>query len=188
MVAGFGVAHLGQMRQRLDAGAPRQVVLGHAPRDFGLKPRVLVFHQHARLLCLQLGLHPCQHHHRLDRFGDVVAGTQAQAALLLVGIGQRREKDHRNGARERVGAQLIEHVVAVHARHHDVEQNQVGSGCLSGDAQCGDARARGQDPVQGAQQLAEQVQVLGRVVDDQQRGARVGIHGRPEKPSISREI
>ena len=42
VVAGFRVARFGEVRERADADALRQVVLGHAVRDFGFERGVLV--------------------------------------------------------------------------------------------------------------------------------------------------
>ena len=62
----------------------------------------------------------------LDRFGDVVRCPQGQAGRL--GLQSRHGADEydRNVAQRRIGTQAPADFVAVHVRHHDVEQDQVG--------------------------------------------------------------
>ena len=177
VIAGFGVANFRQMRQCPNRDALRKIVFDHAPCDFGFERGVLVAHPLARPLGFELGAHPGQHHGGPQRLGDVVGGAKQQAAFLVRGTGQRREKGDRDVARGRVGAQPGQYRVAVHARHHHVEQDQVGRGQVARQTQPHFARVRRQHPVVRPQQLPQHGQVLGRVVDDQDRGASIGIHG-----------
>ena len=60
------------------------------------------------------------------RLGDVVVGAFREPLLLVRRGGLGGEHDDRDAAREEVPAQLTAGFVAVHLRHHDVEQHEVG--------------------------------------------------------------
>ena len=62
----------------------------------------------------------------LDRLGQEVVGAGLQAAHLLLRLVQRGDHHHRDVAGRRVFLQFAAADIAVHARHHDVEQDQVG--------------------------------------------------------------
>jgi hypothetical protein len=64
VVAGFGVAHFSQVRQRADAGLLREVVFGHAAPGFGVQRGVLVAQPVARQLGFQLHAHAGPQHGR----------------------------------------------------------------------------------------------------------------------------
>ena len=120
-------------------------------------------------------MHARQHDGRLERLGQVVDGTQHEAMLFVVGTAHRRGDDHRDVPRLIVEAQLLEHFEAAHARHHDVQQDEIRQRCLPRQLQRARPRIRSADLVAIAQQLAEQRQVLGVVVDDEDGGLRQGV-------------
>ena len=101
VVAGFRVARFGEVRERADADALRQVVLGHAVRDFGFERGVLVLQPVACHLRFELRVHAREYDGRHDRLGDVVGGTELEAAFLVAGVGQCGEEDDGDVARGR---------------------------------------------------------------------------------------
>ena len=72
----------------------------------------------------------------IDRLGDVVgrAGLEALLAIALHRLGGHR--DQRNVGDRRPAADLAHRLVAVHLRHHDVDQRDVDVGCLLEHARC----------------------------------------------------
>ena len=86
--------------------------------------------------------------------------------LFLLAAAERGDADHRDVARGRVGAQALHHLVAIHAGHHHVEQDQIGLRAHARQVQrsgAGVGRAHG---VLVAQQLTEHGEVLGHIVDN----------------------
>ena len=79
------------------------------------------------LLDLQVGAHPGFDLHYLKRFSDVVHRTRLEPFGLVFDLTQGSDEDDRNTRRAFVGLQPDAHLVPVHLRHHDVEQDQVGS-------------------------------------------------------------
>jgi hypothetical protein len=142
-------------------------VLPDLARDFLFQPGFLAAQQLLGARQFDLGADPGDEHGRLDRLGDEVGGAFADAALLLLGVVHGGDENHRDVAGQRVLAQFGEHHVAVHVRHHDVEQDEVGARRQLGQAQGGRA-------VSGNPHLAAFVlddgrddhQVAGRVVND----------------------
>ena len=61
----------------------------------------------------------------LEGLGDVIDRAELERAHLLEGIGERGEKDHRDVARRLRLLQALADRVAVHARHHHVEQDEI---------------------------------------------------------------
>ena len=55
--------------------------------------------------------------------------------LLIGRVGQGSEKDHRNAGRPGLGAQLAQHLEAVHPGHHHIEQDQTWLRLQPGQAQ-----------------------------------------------------
>ena len=68
-----------------------------------------------------------------ERLGDVVVRAEPEAAHLVRLLAPRREDQHRH--RQPVVAQLPQHAVAVHARQHQVEDDEIGTrGARAGEA------------------------------------------------------
>jgi len=97
--------------------------IGYAgqPVEHGLGAQQVVLHLQG-----QVGLHPCANDGRVDRFGDEVHRTQAEADQFVGFLALRSDEDHRNVAGLRVRLQAATDLVAVHALHDHVEQYQVG--------------------------------------------------------------
>ena len=176
VLAGFGIACFGQVRQRANAHLLGQVVFGHAPGHFGFERGILILEPVACLLGLQLGAYPGQHNGRRDGFCDVVHRAQAQATLFLVRAGECGQENDRDAGAECVSLQCLQHLVAVHARHHHVKQYQIGPWRAAGHLQAAFAVVGGQHPVVRLQQFTQHKQVFWRVVHNQEGRAGRVIH------------
>ena len=162
-----GEQHAGQrileiVRDQVDqflalARDPFQAVAGELEADVGVDPRQQFFGQ--------------------ERLGDVIdhAGVErAQQQVAVVGGGD----EHHRHAQRRVGAQRVHDFETVHARHHHVEQDQVGRG-LRIQLQSLVAGRGGHHLVTLAgQQGGHHAQIRGLVVDDQDAtgGCRGSAH------------
>src|SRR5665213_3781006 len=101
----------------------------------------------------------------LTETADRVRGLEA--AHAVGGFGQRGDHDHRNFGGARVGLETLAGLEAVHARQHDVEQNEVGTLVLR-DLQGRLSVIRGEDVEVLARKLCfEQLDVHFDIVDDQ---------------------
>lgn len=110
-------------------------VLPDLARDFLFQPGFLAAQQLLGARQFDLGADPGDEHGRLDRLGDEVGGAFADAALLLLGVVHGGDENHRDVAGGRVVLQFGENLVAVHLRHHHVEQDEVGRWLGSRDLQ-----------------------------------------------------
>jgi hypothetical protein len=155
--------------------------------DFRLQPLILRSQAAARLSQFQMRADARQRHGGRDRLGQVIHRTKAEAALLIGGVIERRDEDDRDIPRQGVLAQFAQHLVAVHARHHHIEQDEVGLRVCACHPQRALTGIGGAHPVVRLQQLPQEEQVLRHVVDDQNGGPlpglgvcrQVDIHGRP---------
>ena len=71
------------------------------------------------------GLHAAYEQFHLDRFGEVVVGSDAEAGELLLLFAQCREEDDHRVAQPGVAADGAAGLHAVHHGHHHIQQNQV---------------------------------------------------------------
>src|SRR5262249_44818645 len=107
-----------------------------------------------------------------------------EAADLVARLGARRQDHHRDGARALVELQELEHLPAVHAVHHDVEEDQVGELALR-PRQAVHPRAGGDHLVAAlAEHEVEEGGDIALVVDHQdllavRRAAHAGLSWRP---------
>src|SRR5581483_6417737 len=77
------------------------------------------------VIYLKNGFHLFYQLQRVERLGNVVgAEVMANASIDILGVGSHN--DHRDMPGEGISAQAIEEPIAVLARHHHVEENQVG--------------------------------------------------------------
>ena len=167
VVAGLVVAFFGQQSQCVGAHVLDEFVLLHAPRHFALQMAVLVLQPVACALQFKVVFHPCQQNGRPNGLGDVVHRAKGQATgFVVVGV-HGRHKNHRYAAQRGVGLQVLDDGVAVHARHHDVQQNDVGPGLGGSCRQRPLSRIGNAHPVMLAQQFAQHGQVGGGVVNHQ---------------------
>ena len=93
-------------------------------------------------------IHAGQHFLGLDGFGDVVDGTGFQRRHQVLGLGQTRHEDDGDVRRECAGLEAARHFKTINARHHGVQQHDVGQG-LRGALQRSLARAGDQHGVAG---------------------------------------
>ncbi|MNY15093.1 hypothetical protein D3C86_1482920 [compost metagenome] len=133
------------------------------------------------LLGLQLGAHPRLDDGGFDGFGDVVGGAERQAVLFALEIGEGGEQHHRNAAGVGVDAQMLEHLVAFHAGHHHIQQDEIRPRLAARNTQALLPALGGEHPITGREQLGQHHQVLGRVIDDEDGGTVRCEH----KPSVT---
>ena len=69
--------------------------------------------------------HPREQGDVVDRLGQEVVGARLEAAHPIGGIGQGRDHDDGDVPRLRVRPEPLGDLETVHARHHDVEQNEI---------------------------------------------------------------
>ena len=123
--------------------------------------------QRTRVGEAEVGLDTGAHHGGVDRLDDEVDGAEFEATCLVAGVVMRRDEDDGNVTRQRVGLELAANLEAIHARHHDVEQDQVGP-VLAADLQ-GLGAAQGlEHAVIRRERLVEHLDVERLVVDHQQ--------------------
>ena len=167
MVARLAVARLGQRRHGVYRDVLQRRHFLHPALHFRFQVMILVAQKILHLLHRQLRLDTGQHDGRRNRLGDVVDGAQGQAQLLVGHFAHGGHKNHGYGGRGGIGLQRAAHVVATHARHHDVEQDQIGLVAAGGDFQGALAIDGDLGPVIVFQHCAQQVDIVWRVVDYQ---------------------
>ena len=167
MVARLAVARLGQRRHGVDGDVLQRLDLLHAALHLRFQILVLVAQKILHLFHRQLRLDARQHDGRGNRLGDVIDGAQRQAQLLVRHFAHGRDKNHGNAGRGGTGLQRAADVVAAHARHHDVEQDQVGLVAAGGDLQGALAIDGDLGAVLVFQHGAQQVDIVRRIVDHQ---------------------
>ena len=111
------------------------------------------------------------------RLAEEVVGAGVEALGALLGRVERGDEDDRQHRVRRVGADRAAHVVAAHAGHHHVEQDEVGP--LGGEhGERLGARGRGAGAVAlRREQVGEQLDVQRDVVDDEDLGAGGSVDG-----------
>jgi hypothetical protein len=75
----------------------------------------------------QMGVNPRQYFRRLERLGDIIDATGREAGDLAVAVGQGGREDHWDVAGGFSRLQPPTGGEAVQARHHHIQQNQVGA-------------------------------------------------------------
>src|SRR5712671_5797251 len=75
------------------------------------------------LRAAQYGLDASEQFADGERLGDVVVGAKLEADDLIHFLTARGEHNDRNG--RPFGLELLAHIESAHARHHDVENDQV---------------------------------------------------------------
>lgn len=112
----------------------------------------------------------------VEGLAEEVVGPGLQPAQLGGAVVEGGEHDHRHGGERGLGAQLRADFVAVHAGHHDVEEDDVGPGLRGGER--GGTVLGAEDAVAlRLQEHVEEVPGLGFVVDDEDGGSGGGVHG-----------
>ncbi|MNS60766.1 hypothetical protein D3C72_937770 [compost metagenome] len=180
MVARLAVARLGQRGHGVDGDVLQRRHFLHAALHFRFQVLVLVAQEILHLLHRQLRPDARQHDGRRDRLGDVVDGAQGQAQLLVRHFAHGRDENHGDAGRGGIGLQRAAHVVAAHARHHDIEQDQVGLVAAGGDLQGALAIDGDLGAVLAFQHRAQQVDIVRRVIHHQDGGLAIqGFHALP---------
>ena len=132
--SGTVVAQQKVARQR---GLPHQFAVAQSHRDAGIPERVQRAAGLAFFTCaLQVYPHAGKHFLRLDGFGHVVHPTRLQRRHQVFGLGQAGHENDRNVGRAGRGLEPARHLKTVHARHHGIQQHDVGQ-CLRGTLQRG---------------------------------------------------
>ena len=152
LVAGFGRVHDGgqrviddghlMMRNERRFGAlagggaivddeafagPRRVAIvetGHQPDSFAIgRTRTELVGEHFEP---DQAFHPAEQSHVVDRLGQEVVGTRLEALDAILRLIEGGHHDHRDMMSLRVALDLAANLNAVDARHHHVEQHDVG--------------------------------------------------------------
>jgi len=113
---------------------------------------------------------------RADRLGDVIDCAKVEANFLVFIGGHGGDENHRDVAGFGNLAQLLQRLVAVHAGHHDIEQDQVGAWRRGCHGQRPLARVGDTDVIVVLEQAANHGQIVAIVIDDQDGVLFVG-HG-----------
>ena len=164
MVAGFVVACFCHGCQGQHGDILNSRDLTRAPADLGGQVVVFVAHEVSRGFEAEVCAHPGQHNGRADWLGDVVSCAELQAQYLIGYIAFGGHEDHRNIPASGRSLDAPQHLVAVQAGHHDVQQNQIWQDLAGQQCECALAAIGHLQPVVGAQQLGHQEQVLWGVV------------------------
>src|SRR5512147_3122807 len=115
----------------------------------------------------KLGLDPGKHDRPGKRLVDIVDSADLKSILLVDGVGLSGEEDHRDVAGHRIGLQPAADLIAVHARHHHVEQDQIWLLRGGGEHQRLLAVGRDLGPVGAFEHTGDHPDIGRRVVDDQ---------------------
>ena len=168
MKPAFAVAELHHMAQ--DADHQHAVVLFfvHLIGNKAGEPLLLGV-QHEDIL------HPAQHHDPLERTADIIRYTQIVGALYVGSILCRRDDDDRDLVQPCVVLHHPQHVKAVHARHHQIQQKQGDIRALPHQFHCRCAVLCFQIVIAIAQYLLEQGTVDLGIIRDQD--LRFLVHG-----------
>lgn len=115
---GFPVGEAGQV---VEQGQQLAAVLVQLLADFG----VVAFELLAHLLVHDVRTHACQHLGVMERLGDVVDAADLEPPRFLAGIVHVGNEDHGDVAQPGIPFDMLADGIAVHIRHHDVEQYQI---------------------------------------------------------------
>ncbi len=126
----------------------------------------------------QVRAHAGEEFRRPKGLGHIIAGAELEATHHILGVRFGREENDRDLPRGLGRAQLAAHFVAVHFRHHHIEQNEIEMRCLFADLQRLDATGRHLEIVISLQQSDQDLDVGRRIINEQQTWAagRGGIH------------
>ena len=139
-------------------------------RHFRFEILVFVAQMRLGLLEFEVGADAGANNGWAQWFGDVVDGTVIEATFFILGGVHGGDEDHRNLCRARIELQLGDDFVAVHFRHHHIKQDQVGSQLAAGDLQRAATGVGCAHPPGRLQHFAENGEVLGRVIHNQDGG------------------
>src|SRR5689334_8326830 len=106
---------------------------------------------------------------QVDRLRDVIDGAELESMRLSFFVADPGHKDHGDVARGVLLLQQAADLVAVEPRHHDVEQDEIGSFLVAGNRERRLAVGGDTDSKVVAKPVDEKLQVNGLVVRDQQQ-------------------
>ena len=178
MVAGALITKFGQRHHDADRGLLQLQHLVDPAIDLSLQPGALILKEGLPDLDLEMRPHPRQNNGRRDRLVDEIDGTEFEAQFLIGSFGFGGEEDHRHAGGRRVRLQCPADRIAIHLGHHHIEQDQIRRRRL-GQRQPALPAVGQLDPVMLTQQLVEQTEVGGCVVDDKHRRPVVRHHWPP---------
>jgi len=171
VVPGFRVAGFGQAGQGVNADLLDQLVFPHPSHDFSFQIGVLVVQEIAGPLEFELAAHAGQDDGGANGLRDVVDRAAVEAVFLILGGIHGRDEDDRDAACFLVCLEFVEDGIAIHVRHHHIEQDHIGPRCRAGHHQRARAGIGHPHLINRAQQIADDHQVFGLVVDHQHGGA-----------------
>ena len=143
------------------------LIFFQAPGQLHFQIDILVRKPVTGTLEFKLGVYPRQDDGRAEGLGDVIHRAEFEALLFVFDRIQPGDENDRNILGGRILAQAGEYIVAVHAGHQHVEQDQIGFRGAGGDLQCALPGRRGQYIVMRLEQAAESIQIAGVVVHHQ---------------------
>jgi len=114
--------------------------------------------------------HPRQNNGWADRLGDVINGPKFQALFLILNLALRREENHGDVHGPWISFESLTNLIAIHSRHHDIEQNQIWSHICLGDLERPFSTVGNLDSVIILEQTAHQHQVVRCIIHHQNRG------------------
>ncbi len=129
---------------------------------------------HPLVSVLEIALQPAQRQVRLDPsddflqlegLGDVVDPAGREGAHLVLDVVQRADEENRDVCGLGIGLQLLADLEAVHLGHADVQQDQVGRGQFDRSQGAWAAGHRAHAVAVLAEDLRQQAQIGGAVVD-----------------------
>ena len=168
MKPAFTVAELHHMAQNADHQHAVMLFFVHLIGNKAGEPLLLGV-QHEDIL------HPAQDHDPLEGAADIVCHTQIIGTLNVGGILCRRDDDDRDLVQPCMILHHPQHVKAIHARHHQVQQQQGDIRALPHQFHCRCAILRLQIVIAIAQYLLEQGTVDLGIIRDQD--LRFLVHG-----------
>src|SRR5829696_594450 len=89
--------------------------------DFGQVAEFLI----VQSLLLKAGSHACSQERRVERLGQVVLGSEFNAADDTLELRQGGNHQNRNITRSRIRLEPLQDFVAVDLGHHDIEENEI---------------------------------------------------------------
>jgi hypothetical protein len=130
------------------------------------KMLVLVTQHFARRLQLQMGGHPGRQRDRIDGLRNIVDGAFLETTLFVHALAFGGQEDDRDVGGSRIRLQLAAYRIAVHLRHHHVQQNEIGASGLPGNPHRVTAIVGELDLIAVLQQFVHQHQIVWCVIHD----------------------
>ena len=173
------VAYVGQENRlaavRTFGGIARRHQFGGSRRDEFLEAVAVGFDLAAQALAIEQVLHALAGDLDVDRLQQVVGSAELEAVQLRAVVAERSDENDRNLRQQRVRLEQPAGLVAVHAGHHHVEQDQLRRR-LGRHVERRLARGHELEGKLLVQRVGQHHQVGWRVIDDKNLGA-LRVHG-----------